>query len=108
MTDTGKRFGLVVTDDRHGDAAIELLSRAQARGWECRCFLTDRGALLLTAPAFTGSPAFPATQVAVCELSVERYEDYGLHVSGIDPHVVVGGQYQDAELVRNSDCVLVL
>lgn len=102
------RFGLVVTDERHGDAAIELLSSAQGRGWDCRCFLTDRGALLLTAPGFTGAPAFSATQVAVCELSIERYEDYGLHVSAIDSRVVVGGQYQDAELVRNSDCVMVL
>lgn len=102
------RFGLVVTDDRLGNAAADILASAQARGWDCRCFLTDRGALLLAVPAFTGSPAFSAAQVAVCELSIERYEDHGLHVGAISPHVVIGGQYQDAELVRNSDCVLVL
>jgi hypothetical protein len=102
------RFGLVVTDDRHGDAAVTLLEAAQARGWECRCFLTDEGALLLTNPAFIASPAFSSTQVAVCELSIERYEDQGLNAAAISPHVVIGGQYQDAELVHKSDYVLVL
>lgn len=81
---------------------------AHRRGWECRCFLTDRGALLLTVPAFTDSLAVSATRVAVCELSIERYGDYGLRVADISPEVTIGGQYQDAELVRNSDCVLVL
>lgn len=102
------RFGLVVTDDRLGDAAADLLESAHARGWKCRCFLTDRGALLLAVPSFTSAPGFAAAQVAVCELSIERYEDQGLHVGAIGPQVVVGGQYQNAELVRNSDCVLVL
>lgn len=102
------RFGLVVTDDRHGSAAVALLMAAQMRGWECRCFLTDRGALLLTSSAFTGSLAVSATRVAVCELSIERYEDFGLRVADINHAVMIGGQYQDADLVRNSDCVLVL
>ncbi|MBZ0070235.1 MAG: hypothetical protein K8I04_00670 [Gammaproteobacteria bacterium] len=102
------RFGLVVTDDRHGAAAVALLAAAQTRGWTCRCFLNDRGALLLADPAFTGAPAVAATQVAVCELSVERYADEGLRVDDSHSQIVIGGQYQDAELVRNSDHVLVL
>jgi hypothetical protein len=102
------RFGLVVTDERYRDQAISLLDAARARGWDLRCFLNDRGALLLIDETFTQSDAFRAAQVAVCELSVERYEENGLKVSSIDGHVVIGGQYQDAELVQNSDCVLVL
>lgn len=104
----GMRFGLVVTDDRYGDKAVDLLAQAQKRGWPCRCFLTDRGALLLGSPAFTGSAAVAATQMAVCELSIERYEEQGLRAADVAPEVVIGGQYQDAELVRNSDAVLVL
>jgi hypothetical protein len=102
------RFGLVVTNESNADAARKLLEAAQERGWECRCFLTDRGALLLADPGFTTSPAFAKTNIAICELSIERYEDHGLHARAIDPHVIVGGQYQDAELVRNSDRILVL
>lgn len=102
------RFGLVITDDRYRDMALSVLAKAQARGWESRCFLNDRGALLLMDGDFVQADAFKGTQVAVCELSVERYENEGLKLADIDKHVVIGGQYQDAELVRNSDRVLVL
>lgn len=37
------RFGLVVTDERYRDQAVSILATAQGRGWECRCFLNDRG-----------------------------------------------------------------
>lgn len=102
------RFGLVVTNEQNADGARRLLEAAHGRGWECRCFLTDRGALLLKDPAFMASSAFAKTNISVCELSIERFENLGLHARNIDAHVVVGGQYQDAELVRNSDRVLVL
>lgn len=102
------RFGLVVTDERHGDAAITLLEAAQARGWSCRCFLNDRGVLLLADSYFIGSPAFRLTAVAVCEVSMERYEEEGLRPSDINSHVVIGSQYQNAELVKTSDRILVL
>ncbi len=102
------RLGLVITDNTYAVAARSLLEAAQLRNWECRCFLTDRGVLLLTEPEFMQSPGVVASMVAVCELSIERYEDYGLHVNQIDAHVIVGGQYQNAELVKNSDRVVVI
>jgi len=102
------RLGLVITDNMYAAAARSLLEAAQLRNWECRCFLTDRGVLLLTEPKFMQSPGVVAGIVAVCELSIERYEDYGLHVKQIDAQVIVGGQYQNAELVKNSDRVVVI
>lgn len=102
------KLGLVVTDERHGELAVRLLAAAKMRSWDCRCFLTDRGTLLLAAEAFTGSAAFSATQVSACELSIERYEDQGLRMSLISSQVLIAGQYQNAELVRNCDFVLVL
>ncbi len=102
------RLGLVITDHRYAVAARGLLQAAFLRNWECRCFLTDRGVLLLAEPEFMDSPCVVACTVAVCELSIERYEDYGLHVNQVDGRVIVGGQYQNAELVKNSDRVFVL
>ncbi|MCB1756861.1 MAG: hypothetical protein KDJ38_15160 [Gammaproteobacteria bacterium] len=102
------KFGLVVTDERNLEAASAMLDEALARGWESRCFLTDRGVLLLLESRFTDSPAFSVSHVAVCELSIERYEDHGLHARELESMVIVGGQYQNAELVRNSDRVVVL
>ncbi len=102
------RLGLVITDHRYAAAARGLLQAALLRHWECRCFLTDTGVLLLVEPEFMQSPGVIASTVAVCELSIERYEDYGLHVNQVDARVIVGGQYQNAELVKNSDRVFVL
>ncbi len=102
------RLGLVITDNTYATAARGLLDAAQLRNWECRCFLTDRGVLLLAEPEFMQSPGVLASIIAVCELSVERYENDGLQVKHIDTHVIVGGQYQDAELVKNTDRVIVI
>lgn len=102
------RFGLVVTDERYGDVAITLLEAAQTRGWSCRCFLNDRGVLLLADSYFIGSPAFRLTELAACEVSIERYAEEGLRRSDISGHVVIGSQYQNAELVKHSDRILVL
>ncbi len=102
------RLGLVITDHRYAVAAHGLLQAAVLRNWECRCFLTDGGVLLLAEPEFMQSPAVMASTLAVCELSIERYEDYGLHVNHVDARVIVGGQYQNAELVKNSDRIVVL
>jgi len=102
------RLGLVITDHIYAMAARDLLQAALSRQWECRCFLTDRGVLLLTEPVFMESPGVIASSVTACELSIDRYEAYGLCTDQVDARVVVGGQYQNAELVKNSDQVIVL
>lgn len=101
------KLGIVVTDDRYGRQAEGLLRAAVARGWEVRCFLTDTGAKLLRAASFIDFIRSTDAWVAVCELSLERLGDAGLSGELPDDRVVVGGQYQDAELVKKSERVLV-
>jgi predicted peroxiredoxin len=99
------KLGVVVTDDNYAAQAIGLMQAAVRRGWETRCFLTDTGVRLLNNTQFTSLALSGQVATALCELSVERYE--GIDVAPIADKVVVGGQYQDAELVKNSDQVLV-
>lgn len=99
------KLGVVITDDKYAVQALGILQAALRRGWETRCFLTDSGVRLLNNPQFTALASSGSVMAALCELSVERY-------AGIDPApfadtIVIGGQYQDAELVKNSDQVLV-
>lgn len=101
------RLGIVVTDDHYGPQAEGLLRAAVARGWEVRCFLTDSGARLLGIPSFLELIESRCAWVAVCELSVERMEHAGLDLERVRDMIVIGGQYQDAELVKKSDRVLV-
>jgi predicted peroxiredoxin len=45
--------------------------------------------------------------MAMCEMSLDRYQISHDQVANKVPDLIIGGQYQDAELVRNSDRVLV-
>lgn len=99
------KLGVVVINDKFADQAVAVLQAAVRRGWEIRCFLTDTGVRLLNNKAFTDMALTGAVNTSLCELSVERYE--GIDLAAVADKVVVGGQYQDAELVKNSDQVLV-
>ena len=100
-------LGIVVVDERCAPHALGLLKAARNRKWGTRCFLSDRGVHLLSHPEFLSLVNEGGTHVSVCELSIERYADAGVSVEGLEDRVIVGGQYQDAELAHNSDCVLV-
>ncbi len=101
------RIGIVVTDQACCAHAIGLIDGATARGWEFRCFLTDTGVNLLADPDFVERAKRHPDSVSLCEHSAERYALGQYDVKALSEIVVVGGQYQDAELVRKCDRVLV-
>jgi len=99
------KLGIVITENRLTAPALALMGMAADRGIELRCFLSDSGVEAMHDPHLQKLVAERCTTLAVCEHSMERY---GIHVpKPIDTQVVVGGQYQDAELVRWSDRVAV-
>ena len=100
------KLGIVVTDQVHAATASCLLADALQRGWNVRCFLTDNGVNMLRDEHFIQMANNPAMHLSVCELSVERHCG-DLPLDAMSDTVIVGGQYQDAELVRNSQRVLV-
>lgn len=101
------KLGVVVTDQSNGGYAIDIIRAAHERHWDVRCFLTDSGVRLLAQPQFLDLVNDGAARVAVCELSIERYGEGDPALAEPPEAVVVGGQYQDAELVNISDTVLV-
>lgn len=100
------RFGIVVTDETQAEHAACLMKEALGRDWSVRCFLTENGVNMLKDSAFIDMARNPSVHLSVCEMSVERY-CHDMPLSEMDDVVIVGGQYQDAELVRNSDKVMV-
>lgn len=100
-------LGIVVTNENHGEVALGLLQEAANRGWQLRCFLSDTGVKLLNDSRFADF-CQGEHWVALCELSLERYHIETSKVQDVAPNIIIGGQYQDAELVKNSDQVLVL
>jgi hypothetical protein len=98
-------LGVVITDRSCIADASRLMQAAAARGWKLRCFLTDSGVHALGDRTVHELIAGGKTWLALCELSVERY---GVEIpEALAAHVVVGGQYQDAELAHLSERVVV-
>lgn len=97
------RLGLVATREEAAAEAVGLAAHALARGWTCRCFLTDRGVRLLLDPAFRALIGAPGLRIDVCEHSWERFGD-----GSTGPAGVMGGQYQNAELAHTSERIVVL
>lgn len=101
------QLGLVITDERFLAHANALIDAALARGWDPQCFLTDTGVNLLADAGFVARAKARPNSVSLCEHSAERYAEGRFDLSGLADVVIVGGQYQDAELVRKCDQVLV-
>lgn len=101
------QLGLVITDERFLVHANGLIDAALARGWDPQCFLTDSGVNLLADVGFVGRARARPNSVSLCEHSAGHYADGRFDLASLADFVVVGGQYQDAELVKKCDKVLV-
>lgn len=100
-------IGVVITDDKYINDAIGFLKAASSKGFETECFLTDRGILLLNFNNFTDFVDEIYCKVSVCEHSIDRLGETK-NIEKFKDKMVIGGQYQDAELVSRSDKVIVL
>lgn len=101
------QLGIVITDERFLPHANGLIDAATARGWAPLCFLTDTGVNLLADADFVERARACPNSVSLCEHSAERYAAGRYDLDALADIVIVGGQYQDAELVRKCDKVLV-
>lgn len=101
------RLGIVVTDSTYRAVVTGLVSAARGRDWRTECFLTDTGVMLLADDEFVALARAAPGSVSVCEHSAARYAEGSFDVHALAQDIVVGGQYQDAELVHRCDKVLV-
>ena len=101
------KLGVVVTKEGHSEEALGLLETAASRGWQLRCFLTDSGVKLFKNSRFV-QLCQDGHWLALFEMSLERYHIAIEDVKSTTPDIIIGGQYQDAELVKNSDQIIVL
>ncbi|MCX7168960.1 MAG: hypothetical protein NTY41_01365 [Proteobacteria bacterium] len=96
-------LGLVAASDAEERHLVGLASAAVKRGWQCRCFLTDRGVRLLRSAALLKLAGSGAIQLTVCEHS---WKIYG--AGSLAAGVSLGSQFQNAELAHVCDRVIVL
>ena len=96
-------LGLVAANEAGERHLLGLASAAMARGWQCRCFLTDRGVRLLRSAALRDLAGSGAIQLTVCQHSWELFGG-----GSVAPCGSMGSQYQNAELAHLCDRVIVL
>lgn len=97
------RIGIVASHESSGPHLEGLAAAAAARGWPCRCFLTDSGVKLARLPGLVALARAGTVRVDVCEHS---WQEHG--AGGAPEGATLGSQFQNAELVRECDRVLVL
>ena len=97
------RIGIVATHESAQAHLVGLAAAAAARGWPCRCFLTDSGVKIAASEKLLGLARSGAIRLDVCEHSWHQFGD-GEAPAG----ATLGSQFQNAELVRECDRVLVL
>lgn len=95
-------LGLVAANDAEEQHVVGLTSAAVKRGWQVRCFLTDRGVKLSRSAALLELAGKGAIQLTVCEHSWKQY-----CAGEAAPGVAMGSQYQNAELAHVCDRVIV-
>lgn len=101
------RLGLVVTDVKYLKTVTGLIDAIRARGWHAECFLTDTGVMLLGDSDFVECAAAVSRSVSACEHSIDQFANGTFDIGVLEEFIVIGGQYQDAELVRRCDKVMV-
>ena len=97
------RIGIVATHESSGPHLLGLAAAAAARGWACRCFLTDSGVKLATDERLLGLAKSGAIRLDVCEHSWHHY-------GGTDAPAGanMGTQFQNAQLAGECDRVVVI
>jgi hypothetical protein len=101
------KLGIVVTDDAYLNTVNDLIDAIRGRGWEAECFLTDTGVMALADVGFVRRAKMVPGSVSVCEHSVELYGHGNIDLAALSVDIIVGGQYQDTEMVRRCQKTLV-
>ena len=101
------QLGIVMTDQQYLPQVVGLLDAARERGWPTVCFLTDTGVNALRDAGFIERARATPNSITLCEHSVEKHAAGSVDLSAHADYVVVGGQYQNAELAHTCDKVVV-
>ena len=97
------RLGIVASHESVGPHLVGLAAAAAKRGWSCRVFLTDSAVRLAMSADLRRLAKSGAVRIDVCEHSWQHFSGQG------NPEgTTLGSQFQNAELVRECDRLVVL
>lgn len=97
------QLGIVASHESAGPHLVGLAAAAAARGWTCRVFLTDSAVKLATSAGLQGLAIAGSVRLDICEHSWQHFGG-----AGTPDGATLGSQFQNAELVRECDRVVVI
>lgn len=99
------KLGILVNTDKHASKVAGLTKAAHSKGHEVILFLMDTGVKLLHNPSITALHKIPRVSMSFCQYSADV-----LGVSNKEPAegIAPGSQYDNANMIKNTDRVIVL
>lgn len=98
-------LGILVNTDRHRDDVIGIAEAAVRKGHKVILFFMDRGCLLAMDEKVASLCAHDAVRMSLCDLNRQQL---GIAREDYVPRITCGSQYDNADMVREADRVIVL
>lgn len=99
------RLGILGNTDKHASHVAGLTRAAILKGHEVILFMMDKGVKLLHNPSIVALHKIPGVSISFCQYNAQVL---GISTKGLPKGIRPGSQYNNAEMVKNADRVIVL
>lgn len=99
------KLGILINTDKRAADVIGLTEAAVLKGHEVVLFMMDAGVRFLHNPSITALHKLPGVSLSFCSYSAEQLD---VSTKGLPKIITSGSQFNNAEMVKNTDRVIVL
>jgi sulfur relay (sulfurtransferase) complex TusBCD TusD component (DsrE family) len=99
------KFGILINTDKYAKEVIGLTKAATLKGHEVILFMMDDGVKLLRNSSVVNLHKIPGVSMRFCQYSTDVI---GVSTNRLAKEIVSGSQYDNAEMNREADRVIVL
>ncbi|MEW6675903.1 MAG: hypothetical protein AB1348_07895 [Nitrospirota bacterium] len=97
-------LGILVINENYKDEIVGLSKAAVNKGHKVNIFMMDKGCLLLKDPNFTSLKDIDGVSISLCDLNRRQLK---IRDEDIPDGIICGSQYNNAQMVHESDKVIV-
>ncbi len=98
-------IGILVNTDKNLEAVKGITESALKKGHRVIIFAMDDGTKLLEDKTFTGLSEHSEVEMSFCDHSAKQL---GVNTAEIPEKIIVGSQFNNSKMVKDSDRVIVL
>ncbi|MBI5049389.1 MAG: DsrE family protein [Nitrospirae bacterium] len=98
-------LGILINTDKHVKDIVGLTKAAASKKHEVVLFMMDNGVKLLHNPSITALHKIPGVSMSFCQYSADVLK---VSTKKIAKGIAAGSQFNNAEMVKSADKVIVL